>query len=197
MSMYGRLSWLAPEDLSPEQRDLYDKIVGGPRARNRATPLLDEQGRLYGPFNALLTNPGIGDAVQALGASLRFAGTIPRPLFELVVLVVARERGASYEWYAHKAIARSRGVTDDQIAAVHEGKAPVLADRESASALLLAGACLRHEEVPVDVMRDVEAAYGSAGVTEIVATVGFYDLVATLMRTWESPLPEGVSDPLA
>lgn len=195
--MYGRLPWLTPEEMTHEQRELYDKIASSPRAANRPTPLLDDHGRLYGPFNALLANPGVGDAVQAVGTSLRFSGTLPRPLFELLVLMVAKERGASYEWYAHEPIARSRGVADEQIDAIRQGRDPHLVEDSDDAVVKLARACLQHEEPSESLVRRVEATYSSGGVTEVVVVVGFYDLMATLMRTWTSPLPSGAPDPLS
>lgn len=193
----GRLPWLRPDELDDDQRALYDRIVGGPRASGRPTPLVDAEGRLYGPFNALLTNPGVGEAVQAVGAALRFAGALPRPLFELIVLTVARERGASYEWYAHEPLARRAGVSDAQLQAVRAGKMPELGTEGERSVFDLVTVLLRHEDPGAELVQSVEDAFGSGVVTEVVATVGFYDLIAALMQVWDAQLPEGVQGPLA
>lgn len=192
----GRLPWLHPDDLTDDQRRLYDAITAGPRATRRHTPLTDDDGRLNGPFNALLTNPPVGDAIQALGSGLRFSGTLPRHLFELLVLLVAVERRAAYEWYAHAPIARAAGLTATQLEAVRRGQDPDLADDDERAVLALARAALSHHDPGDDLVARVEAAYGPAGVTEVVAAVGFYDLLATVMRTWDAPLPPGATDPL-
>ena len=39
--------------------------------------LVDDQGRLQGPFNAMLFHPAIGMALQELGRALRFSGELP------------------------------------------------------------------------------------------------------------------------
>lgn len=191
----GRLHWFLPEELAPEQRRLYDEIVDSPRAANRKTPLTDDAGRLHGPFNALLTAPSLGEQIQALGRALRFSDQLPRVVFESIVLVVAAERRSAYEWYAHAPIARAAGLTDAQLAAIHARRYQDLTPVIEPDLLELVLAALRHETPSADTVRAVEQAYDTATVTAVVATVGYYDLLASLMRTWDTQLPEGAVDP--
>jgi 4-carboxymuconolactone decarboxylase len=193
----GRLPWPTPEELDPEQREFYDTVVASPRATARPTPLTDEDGRLYGPFNAMLTNPGIGNAMQAVGIALRFSGKLPRAVFEALVLMVAAERHASYEWYAHAPIALRRGVTEAQLAAIREHRWDQTNGLLSPDVVQLARDTLAHVQPSEQVVRAVEKEFGAAGVTEIVVTVTNYDAIAALMRTWDAQLPEGAADPLA
>ena len=44
---HGRLPWFRPEDFTAEQREYYDGLLASPRDRDA---VLDEQGRLNGPF---------------------------------------------------------------------------------------------------------------------------------------------------
>jgi 4-carboxymuconolactone decarboxylase len=195
---HGRLPWPTPDELDVDEREFYDAIVGGTRSTMaRATPLTDDDGRLHGPFNTMLTNPTVGIALQSLGASLRFAGVLPKALFELLVLIVAVERQASYEWYAHAPIGQQAGLTDDDLATIRDGGVPASLSAEDRAVVDLALTTLRHEEPTEALVREVEATYGAAGVTETVTVIAYYDLLATLMRTWATPLPDGVPDPLA
>lgn len=193
---HGRLPWYLPDDLDPDQRQFYDKVVTSPRANAaRPTPLVDDQGRLNGPFNAMLTNPTIGDAVQAIGGSLRFSGKLPRASFEAIVLIVSVDRRAAYEWYAHAPLALRAGLDEAVLTAIREGRDDELDAALPGAIVQLVRDTLAHQQPSEATVRTVEAEYGSDGVTEIVVTVGFYDLIATLMRTWDSPLPEGADDP--
>ena len=193
----GRLHWLLPEELTPEQKSLYDTIVDSPRAVNRPTPLTDGQGRLNGPFNAMMTNPPLGERVQALALVLRFSGGLPRLVFETIVLIVASERRASYEWYAHAPIAQAAGLTDDHLNAIRESRYSELDAVLGRDLLNLVLSALRHEAPTQQTVRAVEETYGAENVTAAVVTVAHFDLIATLMRTWDSQLPVGVSDPFA
>ena len=74
----SRLPKLLPEDLDDAQRAVYDSIAGGRRAEGRQLfRLVDEHGGLEGPFNALLLQPRLGHALQALGAAVRYETTLP------------------------------------------------------------------------------------------------------------------------
>lgn len=194
--MHGRLPWLGPDDLDPEQREFYDKVLSSPRANaTRPTPLVDSEGRFNGPFNAMLTNPALGSAIQAIGVALRFPGNLPRLTFEAIVLMVSVERGAAYEWYAHAPLALRSGMDATQLTAILERRDSDIETLLDPQLIELVRATLRHEQPSEESVRAVESLYGASGVTEVAMTVAFYDMIATLMRTWDSPLPEGVPDP--
>ncbi len=44
-----------------------------------------------------------------------------------------------------------------------------------------------------EAVASVEERYGVAGVTEVVATIAYYDLISALLRTWDTPLPAGAA----
>jgi 4-carboxymuconolactone decarboxylase len=94
----SRFPPLDPSTLSPEQKRVVDDITAGPR------------GEVRGPFVPLLYNAKAADAVQRMGQFLRFDGTLPGALREMVILMVARHWDAQYEWFAHHAIALREGL---------------------------------------------------------------------------------------
>ena len=57
-----RLPILPPSNLNDQQREVYHHIVRGPRSS--------------GPFNALLYAPTAGEALQALGAAVRYGTSL-------------------------------------------------------------------------------------------------------------------------
>ena len=61
-----RLEQLTLDTLTPEQRELYDAIVGRDSGPSRnPTGVADAEGRLRGPFNAMLHNPRLGMPIRA------------------------------------------------------------------------------------------------------------------------------------
>src|SRR4051794_30937092 len=105
MSPDARLAKFRPGDLDHEQRQLYDAIAGGPRAQGpQLFQLVDDDGCLEGPFNALLLQPGLGQALQALGAAVRYETSPPDRAREVAILVVAHHWRSGFEWYAHEAV---------------------------------------------------------------------------------------------
>ena len=88
-----RFKLIPVENLSPEQRKLYDAIRSGPRAK-LANSGAAKPGPLGGPFNVWLRSPGIGDCVQRLGEEIRFRSSLPpkfRPLPGRTNIVVTRQ----------------------------------------------------------------------------------------------------------
>ena len=53
------------DQMTPEQRKMAEAIMSGPR------------GRMTGPFNAWLRSPEMADALQNVGAKVRFKSSIP------------------------------------------------------------------------------------------------------------------------
>lgn len=178
-----------PAELDEAQRRLYETVAAGPRAGGPFR-LTDDEGRLLGPFDALLLAPGIGDAIQSLGAALRFSGALPDRTRELVICAVAASWRSRYEWYAHTRVGRAVGLTEDETDAVLAGEVPASATSAEGSALLLARALLGPRHVPSDLYASAVADHGTSGVFEITVLVGYYQTLAGLLEVFDVGSPE-------
>lgn len=181
---------LAPDGLEPEQEALYAAIAQGPRAGG-PVPVLDGEGRLLGPFNALLHAPGIGAPVERLGAALRFSGELDPRTRELVICAVAAHWRSDYEWYAHSRVGRSVGVSGAELASVRNARIPESAAPSEAAALRLARALLRERTAPREIFDDVVGHFGAAGAVELCVLVGYYQLLAGMLAAAAIPAPAG------
>jgi 4-carboxymuconolactone decarboxylase len=124
MSPEPRLPLLPPEQLDPDQAALYREITGGPRATGpQPFPLAGPDGGLLGPFNAMLLNPALGTPLQALGAALRYRGSLPDRSRELAILLVAADRDSRFEQVAHESVGRQVGLTEAELTALRRGPA--------------------------------------------------------------------------
>jgi len=129
-----RFAPVAPADLTAAQRVVYDAVAGGRRAQgSQAIPLTDSDGRLRGPFNAMLISPVLGNALQAVGAAVRYDGSLTDRERELAILVVANHWRSRFEWESHAAVARRAGVTEAEINAVAAGSVAPAEPREAAA----------------------------------------------------------------
>ena len=195
-SAHGRLPWFAPQDLDADARRLYERIVGGPRTQvPRAFPLTDEAGRLNGPFNAMLLSPEVGSALQELGAAIRYRSELSARAREIAILEVSVLRHSSFEWYAHVRVGQLAGLTAAEIDALRDGlPAPTLDATESLIRELVR--TLVHER-DLDDATFARAAQqlGHRVLMELIALVGYYDLLALSLRVWRTPLPAGADAP--
>lgn len=187
---HGRLHWYSPTELSDRQRSIYAGVLAkyGPEP---PFPLTDAEGRLHGPFNAMLAAPGVGAALQRLSAAVGGEVSLPGRLRELVILAVANARGSEFEWAAHRRLAAAAGVTGEEISAMEAGGVPEGLSAAEGAALEFARSLLREADADEELHSAVEAHFGEAGVVELVVLVGYYDLLATLLRVLRVPTPEG------
>ena len=180
----SRLTMLAPEDMSADQRRVADEITSGPRRR------------LAGPFNAWLRSPELAERAQKLGAFLRFETSLSKRLKELAILVTARHWNAQFEWYAHEPEALDGGLGVDIIDAIRARQRPdfTKADEE----LVYEVSRALHDAHRIDdalYARAVET-LGEDGTAELVGLLGYYTLVSMTLNVFEVPLPDGVAPPL-
>ena len=198
----SRIEGLAPDRQSPEQRELYDAILGGRRAQAAAargqeggtgarSALLDTNSALVGPFNAWLLSPAIGDRIQSLGEAIRFSSSLPQNVLEVVILTEAREWRAEFEWWAHVRLARRAGVSAEVIAAIHEEREPVFSDPGEEIAWRFSRELLSQRRVSTATYRAARERFGENGLMELVTLLGYYTLVSMTLNTFEVPLPEG------
>jgi 4-carboxymuconolactone decarboxylase len=183
--MSSRIPRLRPEDLTAEQRQLYQSINGGGRAHDAPrSRLTDDQGRLEGPFNAMLLNPPIGDALQRLGAAVRYRGRLPDRCRELAILAVAAHWRSGFEQRAHEPIAAAAGLTDAELTALRTGAPLELTDPREMAVLQTTRHLLRHPDLDEPAYRDASAVLGPDVLFELTTVVGYYSLLALQMRVF-------------
>ena len=194
--MHGRLPWPAPGELDEARRAVYDAIAGGPRAAvPQAFRLTDAHGRLEGPFNAMLVSPGVGMALQELGAAVRYRTALTDREREVAVLAVAALRRSDFEWYAHERVGRRAGLTEEELSALLAGDEPGTLSSTESALLRATRALATHGDLDDEAFSAAETALGRERLAELVVLVGYYDLLALSLRVWRTPLPEGEAPP--
>ncbi|MEX1008798.1 MAG: carboxymuconolactone decarboxylase family protein [Acidimicrobiia bacterium] len=186
-----RLEQLTLDTLTPDQRELYDAIVGRRLGSILPSRIADEQGRLQGPFNAMLHYPALGHPLQELGGGLRFRGSLPARARELVILTVAAAWESEFEWWAHVRIGHEVGLTDDEIIAVRSFLPLALDDPVEQAALDVARAAATTADLDDDLYARSRDALGDKMLIEALTLVGYYALLALQMRVFRVPLPDG------
>lgn len=188
--MHGRLPRFRPEDLDPSRRSVYDAIAAGPRATG-PFQLVDEQGRLEGPFNAMLVSPGVGLALQELGAAIRYRTSLPDRAREIAILALAALRRSEFEWYAHERAGRRAGLTDEELDELQQGASPSTLSEHELVVLRTSRALAAGGDLDDTAFAVAESALGQELLGELVVLVGYYDLLALSLRVWRTPLPAG------
>ena len=178
-----RLAPVDAADLTESQKEVHDKIAGGPR------------GGVRGPFAVLLHNPVVADPVQELGARLRFRGTLPGKLRELAILTVARQFTAHYEWHAHVTFAKEEGLDPAIIEAIAERRPPDFPSPDEEAVYAFCREILDGRRPGDEVYARTAEAVGADGLVELVALAGYYSLISMVLNAFDIEPPEGAGPP--
>jgi 4-carboxymuconolactone decarboxylase len=180
-----RFKPLTPETMTPEQKEVADRIMAGPRKGMR------------GPFSALLRSPELADYAQKLGEYARFKTSIPPRLNELAILLTARHWTAQYEWYAHHRLAMQAGLAPDIAAAIAEGERPAAMGPEETIVYNFGHELIETGQVSDASYKAVVDKFGERGAIDLIGVMGYYSLVSMVLNVDRVPIPEGGKLPLA
>jgi 4-carboxymuconolactone decarboxylase len=166
------------------QRDVWDKVVSGPR------------GRVVGPLRAAIHNAELARNWSALGESLRFGTSLGKRLSELAIIVTGRRWSAQVEWFVHARVAAEAGLEPDIIEAIRIGQPPRFAQPDDALVYEYTRLLLQDGNVPADLHARATARFGVKGVVELTALVGYYSMVSMTLNAHDVPLPEDAPPPV-
>ncbi len=190
-----RLPLIPVENLTAEQRTMYDAIRSGARSK-LANFSGTQPGPLGGPFNVWLRSPGIGDLVQRLGEEIRFRSSLPAKLNEMAIMITARFWTSQYEWNAHCKLALDAGLDPAVAQEIAEGRRPSKLDEDEAIVYYFSRELHEQHGVSDASYKRVLDRFGERGVFDLIAVNGFYSLVSMCLNVDRTPLPEGVAPPL-
>jgi 4-carboxymuconolactone decarboxylase len=180
-----RLAPLDLKHLTPEQNEVAESIIAGPR------------GGLRGPFEAWLRSPLLADRAQRLGEYCRFHNSLPRDLSELAILLTGKHWKAQFEFWAHARLAREAGLADDIIEAIRTGQPPPFHREAETVVYDFVTEYFETNRVSDANYQRAIAEFGEQGVVDLVGLVGYYGLVSMTLNVFETPLPPGEAEPLA
>ena len=183
-SAQDRFTEPKPEQMTPEQKNVADAIMSGPRKR------------LAGPFNAWLRSPVVADRLQKVGEYLRFNSSLPPRLNEFAILITARAWNAQYEWYAHHILAMKSGLDPKVAEELAEGKRPSTMQPDEAVIYDFSTQLRRNKQVDDATYKAMLDKFGEQGIVDLIAVNGYYDTVSMTLNVAQVPLPAGVPTPL-
>lgn len=189
-----RLDLIAPADLDDAQREVYAAITGGPRASQAGTvPIVDSGGRLVGPFAVMLLTPEVGNAMQRVGATIRFSALLSGRERELGILSVAGELRSDFERLAHEPAARKLNLTQAQVNEVLSGRVPDGLSEQEALVCRLARAMAAERTLSDDDYAAGLAGLGRERLAELTWLVGYYAALALSLAVFRPVLPESIT----
>jgi 4-carboxymuconolactone decarboxylase len=176
------LTW---DQLDPGQRAMVDDLLSGSRTS------------LGGPFNVLLRSPEMGNLAQNLGEYLRFRTSVPKRLNEMAILLTAKWWSSQYEWHAHKPLALDAGLSAAVIDDIQAGRRPSAMKADEAVVYDFSMELREKRRISDRTFDAAVKLLGEKGVTDLIAAMGYYDLVSMVLNVDRYPLPAGAPLPFA
>ena len=166
-----------PDLLDGSGKAIYEAMVS--RRKQQGAPF-------GGPYAALMNHPELCQKAEALGYYLKFEGHLPRNVYQFVVLSVARETLASFEWNDHIKHALAAGVPQDVIDSLktHGVSRGSFLDPYRVAAEILS-ATLVWKNIPKQAQDDAIQEYGIKGLVEIVVLSGFYQMFSAINQGFD------------
>ena len=189
--MTERLPRITPDEMTPEQAEVYSKFTSGKRAAPGASfSLLHPEGGLIGPPNAWLLSPPLARVFEQIGGTMRYGLQLSDRACEIAILLVAFHRDSPFELYAHRRAGRAAGLTDAEIEGLATRTPPSFTSDEERHLFAATLALLDKQTLDDAQYADAVAGLGRRKLFELVALVGYYDQVATQLAVFGVVPPE-------
>ena len=148
---------------------------------------------ISGPFVAMLRSPEVMTRARAMGDYLRFRSSLPPRLSEFVILLTARRWTQQYEWNAHAPLAVKGGLNADIVKAVAEGRKPEGLAEDEEIVYALFDEIQKNQAIADGTYARAVGKFGEQGVIDVMGIAGYYTMLAMVMNTARTPLPDGAT----
>lgn len=175
----ARIPLLSCEEMTPEQRQLYEKVTSGPR------------GQMIGPLRAALHSPELAERWSGMGEFLRYKTVFPKRLSELAIIVSARRWNAQVEWWVHAREGMNAGISEQAIGAILECQSPTFTDIAEYEIYEFSRLLQETGQAPLGLHQAIVRRWKVQGVVELTALIGYYTMVAMTLNAHHLPIPDG------
>lgn len=179
-----RLPVLSPEEYSPRQKALAERIAG-------------KRGAVRGPFQVWLHSPELCDRVEALGAYVRFDCSLSEKLREFSILIASRFWDSQHSWNAHVDKAIAAGLPRDVAAAVAERREPPFQADDERVFYRFTMEMLQNHFVSDETFAAALNLFGKQGVVDIIGCLGNFSMLAMCLNAFQVDLDPKRQPPFA
>jgi 4-carboxymuconolactone decarboxylase len=173
-----RLPDLDPAALTPEQKLVYDEVAAA------------HNGNVRGPWAIALRDPDVLHHTHELYERLCRNTKLGLRLFELMVLVVARQWSSQFEWHTHEKYALEGGITPEVIDAIRHRRTPVFARDDERLVYDTITELSESKTLSAESYERARAFFGEELLVELIAAAGLYTMVAMMLNAFDAPVPD-------
>ena len=153
--------------------------------------IAESRGHVQGPFPVLLHSPEVAVRIARVGHYIRYVTDLPARHRHLVALVAAQAQDCQYEFTVHARLARELGIPEDAIRALSVGEPVTGLDEPEATIVAFARQLTQQHRVDDATFQALQAAVGLPRLTELVATIGYFSMIAFPLNAFGVGVREG------
>ena len=170
---------ISKEHWSSAQKKVAAEIMSGPR------------GELRGPFVPLIYSPELASSVQKVGEYLRFGSRLPESLTELGILVIARRYRSANIWHSHRALALKAMLAPSIIGDLAMDRRPAAMSECETAVFDFCHELANDIRISDESFERVTVLWDKATAIDLAGLCGYYVLLAMVLNTAQTPLPDG------
>lgn len=173
---------LNADQLSPEQKAYLESLAKPPR--NNTTALRNP------PFKVYMRSPELATKLEAVSDYVRWNTGQPPRLTELAIMITARHWSNQWIWRGHYRAAVRGGLDPTVGADIAAGRQPTKMKEDETILYNYATEMYRNKAVSDATFAAAVKAFGERGLIDLVATMGYYDIVAMTLITAKAIAPK-------
>ncbi|MEW6187011.1 MAG: carboxymuconolactone decarboxylase family protein [Thermodesulfobacteriota bacterium] len=175
------------EEMTPEEFEQYKRVGKFRKPR--------QDGSYGGPYDPWIRSPELAKRAVSFGTFIWNRTTLERRLVELAIIITGRFWEANVEWVSHSRMALEYGVKQEVIDAVFEKRRPEMGPEDERVVYDVCQALHETHQLPIDIYQKAVGLFGERGLVEIIATIGYYTMVAMTLNAFDVDLGEGIRGP--
>ena len=163
------------ENLTEEQKEIYDAIVSGPR------------GHVVGPLRIWLNNPGLARSAQTVGEYARYGTSLSKGLSELAIITTGRVWSSAFEWEHHAPLAIEGGIDPENVNIISMGQRPNFTKAEEEAVFDFAAEANILKNVSDNTYNNLVNILNETAAIDIVGICGYYSLISMTLNVFKVP----------
>lgn len=176
----GRPYRIAHADMTPQQADLVQRILSGPR---KDLPVNME---------IWLHSPQFAEVANRFAEYVGHLAPMTRRIKEITILVVAAYWGSAFETFWHERLGRQLGLEESQIESLRQRQPTRFENPQEQTAYDVAFALMERRSIDDELHARAVKVLGHGAVSDLVGLIGLYTMVAFSLDFYRVPVPDNV-----
>ncbi len=180
-SAQERLAPITPDQYTEEQKNVVAEIAKGPRTE------------MFSPLLPMLRSPQLAYTAERFGETVFYTSTLDKPIYEIAVLLLARQSMQQFEWRVHYTNAIKAGIAQEDVDAIGAGRRPAHLTDDERIAYDFVVDLFKYNDVSDAHYAKFQARFGDRGVVDLVGLLGYYQTIAIMMNVNHTTLNPGTA----